>query len=503
MNTCTNDAVHWNDVCENPRECRACHLTRTTEKSNSAQGLARWGMLRWAVLTGVPAAAVVVVVLVQFLLMPARRFATPPLVKSLSSWSVFSAPAPVAPDPQALEKDLPSPRVLREPLVPHPNIWVKPLSRYFAHRWSAMKETLGAALARVGAEQLFAGRDCRVLMTSHNDIPADWLNRESPTAEGDCAQAADLFLALRGLGCTVHVAVLGGKTPLPLSDVEQYDAIFTGYLGIYEFAEKPGLSPVLRNRTFLIDIYGTSEYFLTKGVMPFCCTFLEGNHVLTMFPNIAPGNGFLGLVVATPEVCRIPEGRGKKEPPFGLVWGKSAEQIDVDTVVQLSREMPLVITGAPIAGLHGLANVTFVGRLAKDDFFRTMQQATLLVSAGGHYLGFAPIQALNCGTAYLQPSWTRAHAERFVRGKPTSQVPTSPMPWLEHDYRSPLVRTVDFKDAVTLRRAIGELVTAVANAREQLPKPVLEFSADAFVERVVRLMRPLILKTGENEEAAR
>jgi hypothetical protein len=445
-------------------------------------------MRRGAVLAGALAASVVVVVLVQLLLLPARRseFVTRPVQALWSAPSVPYAPVAVA---HAWESDLPTPRPLRTPIVAWPEIWVKPLPRYFGHRWKAVKEALGEALARAGAAQLFAGRDCRVLMTSHNDIPAVWLSRESPTAEGDCAQAADLFLVLRGLGCTVDVAMLGNK--IPLSQVEQYDAIFTGYLGIFEFAEKPGLSSTLRNRTFLIDIYGTSREFLTKGEMPFCCTHLEGSHVLTMFPNIAPGNSFLGLIVLTPNVCLKPG--PKKEPPFGLVWGKSEEQIDVNTVLLLSREMQLVITGAPIARLEGLANVTFVGRLAKDDFFRAVQQATLLVSAGGHYLGFAPIQALNCGTGYLQPKWSREYAQRFVRGKPTSQVPTSPMPWLEHDYRSPMVQTFDFKDPVALRRAIGDLTKAVAGARE-LPMPVRDFSADAFVERVVGMMRPLILR---------
>lgn len=384
---------------------------------------------------------------------------------------------PAIPGPVPKTAPLASTRPLS---APPSSVLVRPLPAYFVARGGLVERAVEEAVERVG--RLSDG--CRVLMTSHNDIPASWLSSPRPLSEGDVAQAADLYWSLRALGCHVHVAFIHPTSLHAL--LPHYSAIFTGYLGIFEFSQKPGLSSFWRNRTFLIDIYGTTVDHLQDGVMPFCCTHLPAHHVLTMFPNFAPENSFLGLIVPTPSVCQsLPHPRTKLWR--AVVWAKAPSQLDIPSVLLLSRMIPVVLTMDPVAALSS-TNISFVGRLAMDDFFSLIRDSIVFVASGGHFLGLAPIQAINCGTTYLQMSWKKEHAERFVRGKPTSMVPTSPVPFFEHNYLDQ-AKTVDFENEAALRKGLQDIWDEMPHKKRV---EVKEFSADAFVKRVRDIIRPTL-----------
>ena len=269
----------------------------------------------------------------------------------------------------------------------------------------------------------------------------------------------------------------------------KYDLIITGYLGIYEFAEKVGRVPALRARTFVLDIYGTTEEFtadLGKDKLPYCCTEMPVSHFLTMYPNFAPNNTFLGLIIPENLVCRK---KVEKKEFFGLVWAKSLAQIDQKFLRSISELANLTLT---VKEHIFMTNVKNAGLLHAQEFVELLHNASFLVATGKHLLGLAPIQALNCNTMYLQPRYSRSYVVRneLIRGKPTSFYPTSPLPFLE-EIGPPSVHTIDYEDRASLRDAINSMKEGSSTGYET--QHVREFSAYNFMKRVwEKLIFPLL-----------
>jgi hypothetical protein len=221
---------------------------------------------------------------------------------------------------------------------------------------------------------------------------------------------------------------------------------------------------------------------MEQGEMPFCCTFLPPKNYLTMYPEFAPENQHLGLVVPTPSVCQ-----GQSNKQFrAVVWAKKASQLNVDALLRLSRFIPLVLTmQQSIPTLSHSVNISYVGRLDSGEFLELIRDSMVFVASGAHFLGLAPIQAINCGTVFLQMHWSREHGQKFVRGKPTSMVPTSPVPWFEQNYQT-YAKTIDFENSSAIVAVLNSIVKSNRPKQE-----VKEFTAAAFVERVYNLIHPL------------
>lgn len=145
---------------------------------------------------------------------------------------------------------------------------------------------------------------------------------------------------------------------------QKYDLIITGYLGIYEFdhSNKVGKNQKLRERTFLLDVYGTSEKFLGdegKENHPFCCTYMPIDHFLTMFPEFAPNNTFLGLIVPEHPICKVPV---TKSEIYGLVWAKLPQQVDVELLKHVAKFINLTMTVSG-GNFNGIPNVKNLGHV--------------------------------------------------------------------------------------------------------------------------------------------
>jgi hypothetical protein len=71
------------------------------------------------------------------------------------------------------------------------------------------------------------------------------------------------------------------------------------------------------------------------------------------------------------------------------------------------------------------------------------------------------------------------------------------VPWLQHHYQSNFAQTVNFTDEKALKEAI-ERLKADESRLSQKQETVFEFSADAFVNRVWKLIHPLLKKKDNN-----
>lgn len=334
----------------------------------------------------------------------------------------------------------------------------------------------------------------------------------APSVQGDSAQAADFYYTLLWLFPACHIDIVELRSGVRPADVADYALIITGYLGITRFAERPGLVQALRERTFLVDIYGTSEEYTqdVKDYGPFCCSHLPVSHFLSFFPDYAPGNTFLGFLMpgaallllllrcmrgrltealADAATCKRDAAQRSPKSWYGLVWAKSSDQIDFAMLRDVAALIPLRVTFAAVRELLP-PNVQALGLLSQTEFARVLREAAVFVAAGTHVFGPGPIQAVQCGTMFLQPRFTRDYViqKQLYRGKPSSAYPTSPMPVLER-YASH-VETVDYGDRAALAAAVQRIRERYQST---VALDVRPFNADAFVERVRAFAAPLLM----------
>lgn len=392
--------------------------------------------------------------------------------------------------------------------------------KYFEFRGPLVERDMKAAVAKL-LPSAMAGRrmvdECHVLWSIWVDYPHGWLGALRPSTEGDVAQAADVYFALRWLFPACSIDLVDLKRDMSAAVVASHYSLFlTGYLGISMFDRHPGTVEGLAEKTYLIDEYGTSREFIEAGDAPYCCSHLPLDHILSYHPDGA-GNTFLGSVFVPPPLCG---GGGLKRSnttrPYGVVHGKCAscchgflrfsfslipsamQQITPSFLEAIAKHIPLKLTVRGNAGPlpSGVENV---GLLPADKYTELVRDASLFVVAGPHIFGPAAISAVQCGTALLQPRFSRAYRKDVVeklhyRGKPTTVIPWSPWPMLEK-YESH-VYTVDFDK----RDAVGEAVgTILKRAPTLQPLVIQEATAEGFVERVLRIALPHVTVLRDNK----
>ncbi|XP_031574835.1 alpha-1,6-mannosylglycoprotein 6-beta-N-acetylglucosaminyltransferase A-like isoform X2 [Actinia tenebrosa] len=326
---------------------------------------------------------------------------------------------------------------------------------------------------------------------------------------GELVQWSDLITALFILGhnivlCTRreevknHLNIPKSKTCASKSRIDEYDLIFTDYVGITFFKHELGPNfSQYRCRLRILDSFGTEAEFnykdsskpaLTKKRSTWGGENLHLRQFMTMFPH-TPDNTFLGFVVevAMDKVNPVKTEPGKK--PIGLVYGKDARfwMFKEKYLEVLSKYLDLhgTVAGARVRTFVP-SYVTNHRIMNGRDYQELLSKTKIYIGLGFPYDGPAPLEAIAHGSVFLNAKLDPPHSREntaFFKEKPTSRKLTSQHPYAEKFIGKPYVYTIDINSTQEVEKTVQEILNS--KVRPYIP---YEWTPAGMLERVNALV---------------
>lgn len=313
---------------------------------------------------------------------------------------------------------------------------------------------------------------------------------------GELIQWSDLIAGLYVLGH--QVSIFTSKSDIKAisnTEHEEYDIIFTDYIGLNAFREE-NIFVRYKCKIRVLDVYGTEPKFNFRTVdfnalEPYAkWNFEDTRQFYTFYPD-THDNTFLGFVVQNLNIENSNISVKKSNTPIAVIYGKNplaihSHKSNIRLIQLLSEhfEVHSTFREAPPQLPYQVINH---GILQANEICALLKKAKLFVGMGYPYDGPGPFEALAEGTVFLQSKFLEAKNREndiFFRRKPTSRSITSQHMYLERYVGEPYVYTIDISDTILVRETLFKILTA----KPLKPLIPFEFSASGFLERLALLV---------------
>lgn len=327
---------------------------------------------------------------------------------------------------------------------------------------------------------------------------------------GEMVQWSDLIASLYALGHNITISAelpsmarilnaTADKTCARRLRKEEFDLIFTDYLGLMLIRNKLGPSSVhYRCRLRILDSFGTEpgfNYAEYKEGDKFKTNWGKADvhvrQIMTMFPH-SPDNLFLGFVVdkaATMETIFSHADQSHK--PIGVLYAKDAlylrgrrQYLDI-----LNKYLEIHATIADEKNISKDGIKKFVpdyvinhGIMKGSDLKKLLRKSKVFIGLAFPYEGPGPLEAIAQGSVFLNPKLNpplNRENSGFFKGKPTFRALTSQHPYMETFIGEPYVYTIDINDLNLVESTIRKILL-----KKVPPFLPYEWTTKGMLERV-------------------